>query len=177
MMSTDLKDHTLVRPENQKWLKAIGIYQIAGAGIGLIILLISFLLTSGLYRLLALPGLLLFGLSVYAGIQCIQLKENCIKLSMINQALQIVSFSAGMISFQYISGLAFQPHISSSEGTVSFIFQLNFSNFSFHFDNNAGEYSLGINLVAIGLFYKLNQVRNAYETALWRREFDKNAQK
>ena len=173
-MIEQLKEHALVKPDDQKWLRSIGLYQMIGGALGYIVFFIFSFFTAG-FNLLLLPAFLFFGLSVYAGLQCYALKDNCLKVTFLNQALQLMSLVAGSFSFRYVSGLSLEPYLSLSDG-FSLGIHFNISSFGYKIGGEQG-YSCGVNLIALAVLYKIIDIRSNMKTALWRKEVESQNQK
>lgn len=91
---------------------------------------------------------------------------------MINQAFQIISFSAGIFSFQYVSGFSFSPSISIGR-ILNIGFHFNLSSFNFNIDTNNENYYLEVNIIALAVIYKIRQISSDLKVRLWRLEIEK----
>ena len=138
-------------------LKVLGWYQIIGgiAGVLVTIWIASQLgQVNGWLILVVLFALCLFVFSIYAG--RLLLNDNYrrgLKLSIINQAMQILQFAVAGCVFWYASGLMLTVGIKTSEG---FTFTFNFgviSSWQISIATSSREFSLAINLVAIYFLY------------------------
>jgi hypothetical protein len=132
-------------------LTALGYYQIIGGLIGLG-LLISLLTTisffDALFLTIIISAFILFSFSIYCGGLLIAKKELGIRLSIINQFLQVISFSYAGYSYQYFSGIGFSLGIDFTE-SFNFIFYLGFSSWKLNINTNSILTTIEINLVAI----------------------------
>jgi hypothetical protein len=94
--------------KNDNWkLKTLGIYQVAGGVVG--IALIGWLLiylknyTISLMLLMMVP-LVWYGFSIHCGISLLKRSPWALKLSLINQYMQLINFSILGYSLQYVAG-------------------------------------------------------------------------
>jgi hypothetical protein len=94
-------------------LRIIAWYQIAGglAGIGLMLIVVLILIRTAplsLATFIMLVAVALHGFSVYCGVLLLKNKyRKGLNLSVINQALQLVSVAIGGYGYKYIAGVAF----------------------------------------------------------------------
>lgn len=154
-----LKDPLINKPDNLIWIKGIGIYQIIGGIFGLIVLFIGI---NGHFQNIIntffLLAVFLFALSIYTGITCYKLKDSCLNVTIINQALQVFSLFAGQYVFQYVSGISVSASLDFSDG-FDFGFYFHISNINLAIENNEGKYFLGINFIAIYIIYKIESLK------------------
>jgi hypothetical protein len=148
-------------------LKALSLYQLIGGviGIGFTIYLIAN--TNPLPALLLLIMLFAIGLyvySIYCGVILLKNASIGLKLSKINQILQVFHFTLFGYSFKYISGVHFSPGIDLTE---SLKFQLNFSFSAWQVNINSGEPDaiISLNLVALFLIAFIDKVLHRLKTA------------
>lgn len=142
-------------------LKYIGWYQLLGGvlGFGLTIwLIIKTDLMSGLTVLIMLLALGLYVYSVYCGTLLIKNKRNGIKLTIINQILQIFYVSLFGVTYQYYSGV----HLSFGiDYTTDFLLKFDFSlsGFDLSYDPKGENVIVMINIVPIILIGFLEKLK------------------
>lgn len=142
-------------------LNSLSAYQLFGGilGIGLALRLLpqlGALSTSG-YGLLAL-AIGFYTFSIAAGAVLFRNRRSGLTLSLINQALQVISLSASGFAYQYVAGFKIGLGIFF---VPLWQFKLQFTLSSFQFMLNAagvGAY-IGINVVALGLVYLVERLR------------------
>ncbi len=133
----------------------LGYYQIIGGAVGLVLILwLMFnILSIGLgslflpiYLLLLLP----FLLSIYAGYQCIRLKNNALKWSLFNQILQLLQLGFGTLTFEYYAGVYLGIGFDfTNDLLLRYSFGLSAVNFSIN-PGSPQDYMM-VNLVALFL--------------------------
>ena len=147
-------------------LKAFGIYQIVGGliGIGLTVWLISMqTVISVLIMLMILFALILYSYSIYCGTLLVKQKfYKGLRLSNINQYLQLINFSVLGYGFQYISGAYFTVGVDLTD---SFIFKLNFGVSSWQLQFNVGGdlTLINFNIVALLLILFIEKMKKKIE--------------
>jgi len=134
-------------------LNKLGIYQVAGGCVGVILVLWSLLNTSsfpGIVILMYLFILSFFGYSIFCGILCINTKKNALRHSLINQLLQLIGFAGFGIAFGYAAGFYIHIGFDLSE---SFLidFGAGISKIDFNFNTGPGRLEINLNIVALGL--------------------------
>ena len=135
-------------------IQGLAYYQIVGGAVGLGLTVMA------LIQAETTNGLLLSMLTVFAGLFCFSiicgqqlLKGNLkrgLKLSTVNQFLQVFNFAFAGYSFKYVAGLLLSLGIDLTQG---FNFTFNFSIPAFRFNINAENdvLNVGFNLIAIFL--------------------------
>ena len=153
-----LADWKINSPNNQKWLKAIGIYQIIGGALGLVFSLIVFFpFYNIISTVLLIPCTLLYGFSIFTGWTAYKLQDICINLTIANQTLQVIAISIGKYGFYYCAGaglsftLDFEPSLN-----IGFNFTL--SAFDLSLNKGPDKYFFGLNLVALYILYKTEKI-------------------
>lgn len=95
----------IYKPQELKWFKLFGWYQIIGGAIGIVIMLWAFVQATGISTgIAAFVGLLLNGYSIYAGNQLVT-HSKFIPTYLI-QGVQILNFIGLGIRYQVVIGLA-----------------------------------------------------------------------
>ena len=133
----------------------LGVYQIIGGVIGILFIGMagwSVALINTWVALLLLLAFLLFGYSILCGILLVMTKEAVLKLSQINQALQLISWTILGFSFKYVAGVFVSVGFDLTEA-FKFNFNLGVSGFEFNFHRETERFELNFNLMAIYLLY------------------------
>lgn len=81
-----------------------------------------------------------------------------LRLSLVNQLLQVLYFSFGAYGFQYVSGLRVGVGMDMTGGWL-LKFRLALSSFHFSFDADMGQKLIGINLVALLLIFWIERLQ------------------
>ena len=138
-------------------LKILGWYQIVGGAFGVLLtfwLLAKTEQVSGLLLILYLAAFSLYAFSVWCG--RLLLTDKYIKglnLTIVNQAMQIISFTMLGYAFMYVSGAMLLGQIEIDHGfTMGFHFGLS-SEWRIYFQSDDRSFNLAINFVAIYLLY------------------------
>jgi hypothetical protein len=145
-------------------LKVLAWYQIVGGITGLLLTIWLIAHTgqiNGLMLLILLFATGLYGFSIYCGRLLMTTKYlTGFKLSLINQAIQILQFAMLGYAFWYASGLMFTLGIKVNNGfTFTFDFGL-FSTYQISLATGETEFKLAINLVAIYAIYFIQNLRS-----------------
>ncbi|MCR5889197.1 hypothetical protein LRS06_15775 [Hymenobacter sp. J193] len=138
----------------EKTIKRLAYYQIIGGVVGFGIAIWSMMMTEsitgGTLLVLAI-GLGFFSFSIYCGQQLLKgAIEKGLRLAMLNQALQVLSFTVVGFGLNYVAGLGFLLGVDFTEGS-KVISLLTSSGFELHINSRAELNTLSINLVAIYL--------------------------
>ncbi|NEM99069.1 hypothetical protein [Pontibacter burrus] len=142
-------------------IKGIAIYQIAGGILG-IILTAWVMYSSGMVidQNALRMGLLAAGLFVFSilcGRMLFRNPARGLRLSIVNQVLQVIYFSFGTYGFQYVAGLRIGIGVDMV-GSWVFKFRVALSSFHFNLDTDIGQKFIGINLVALFLIFWMEQL-------------------
>ncbi|WP_461643384.1 hypothetical protein [Labilibaculum euxinus] len=143
-------------------LLILGIYQIIGAIVGF------YIIASLLFHTGAINGPLLLILFIAIGLYLLSLKAGTLLLkkeyksgiivSMVSQALQLVSIAFGGYKYFFISGAKFNAGFNFTEG---FLFNFDFgitSTFTIMLNVSDKEYYIYLNLLAVFLLYLFNDL-------------------
>ncbi|MBW3545671.1 MAG: hypothetical protein KY428_08765 [Bacteroidetes bacterium] len=142
-------------------IKGLAVYQIFGGilGIGLAIRFISqFKELNSLSFILIFLTALFYVFSMVAGAVLIQKQQLGLKLSLINQALQVISLAMGSFAYNYVAGfklglgLDFVP-------AWQFKLNLSFSSFQLIMNEETGRVFIGINLLALVMVYLIERLK------------------
>lgn len=142
-------------------LKALGIYQIAGGVIGLLLtfwIIKGVTLFSGLLLLVLLVAIGLYSYSIYCGILLLKKKISGLRHSLINQVFQLVSFLIAGFAFQYISGIFISIGLDLTN-SFNFIFNVGISSWQININGDAEPFLLNFNLVALILILFIEELR------------------
>jgi len=138
-------------PKTERNLILVGLYQIAGAvvGIGFLFWMLIKMSTPGMATvifILAAYAFFIFGL--VAGWRCVDLRKGAIQFSRINQTLQIFGFSIAGLTYSYSAGLAFGVRLQFIEDVVVHYF-INLSTISLSYSTYPGNTHITVNLVPL----------------------------
>ncbi|MFD1256828.1 hypothetical protein ACFQ3S_08465 [Mucilaginibacter terrae] len=149
-------------------LKVLGWYQIIGGAIGVLLtiwLLARTQAVSGLLILLFMVAFCLYGLSITAGKKLLGSQyDTGLKLSIINQMLQVFSFLFLGYGFMYVSGLVLSGNIKYNVGEdgnglrMGVDFGL-FSKWNFDINSNNRSFLFSMNFLAVYLLYFIYRLR------------------
>lgn len=142
-------------------IKAIAIYQILGGVIGIALLVLVMFggevtVTQEVLRFSILAGLL-YIFSILCGRMLFRNPRKGLRLSLVNQVLQVIYFSIGAWAFQYVAGLRIGVGIDMVGGWI-FKFRLALSSFHFSAGSDLGQKFVGVNLVALFLIFWLERL-------------------
>jgi len=142
-------------------IRAIAIYQIAGGVIGIALLVLVLFggevtVSQQVLRFGILAGLL-YVFSILCGRLLFRNPRKGLKLSLVNQVLQVVYFSFGAWAFQYVAGLRIGMGIDMVGGWI-FKFRLALSSFHLSAGSDIGQKFVGINLVALFLIFWMERL-------------------
>ncbi|MBU1113272.1 MAG: hypothetical protein KKH93_05305 [Candidatus Omnitrophica bacterium] len=141
-----------------KWIKRLLIvFEIGGGFTGFVIIL-SALFSSQMqliYILVSILFALFFLFGVFSGLCLIEDQKTGIKLSIVYQGIQIVKLSSPIVTYFFVSGFHLTPEIAFNR--ISIFFKLG-AEFSF-FILSKNPWSIGVNIVALGLFIYLLRIK------------------
>lgn len=143
-------------------LKALAIYQIAGGviGVGLTVWMILKISTFPVFLLILFAIILgLYSHSIYCGTLLLDKKITGLNHSLVNQALQLISFSMLGFTFQYMSGIFF---IIGVDLTNSFeiLFNVGVSSWKIVLRDEEQPLILNFNFVAFFLIIFIIRLKN-----------------
>lgn len=142
--------------------KVLGIYQIAGGmvGLGLFVIMLAGLRQFSLLLVgLIVIALLLFTYSVVCGIMCVKGRSSALTYSLINQLLQLFTFSVAGFAFKYTSGVFFTVGVDLTN-SFFFTFNAGISNWNMGINGDPGTFSLGVNIVSLVLVTLIIGLKN-----------------
>lgn len=150
----------LLSKQTESDLLKLGLYQIFGGAIGILILAIGIFkssLFSGLSILILFFILLFFSYSVVCGVLCIRGSVTALKHSLINQILQVIGFAAVGFAFKYVAGIYLTVGLDLTD-SFNFSYGAGISKFSFNFNLEKDRLELDLNLVAVCLVYWIERL-------------------
>jgi hypothetical protein len=148
-------------------LRIIALYQIAGgiAGIGLMLIVVLILIRSAplsIATFIMLVAVVLHGFSVYCGMLLLKKKyRSGLNLSVINQALQLVSIAISGYAYKYIAGLVFLVGFNpanSPKAYVSFSWR---PSWQISISAGGNHVDIAINIIALLLLVFIIYVRRS----------------
>ena len=139
----------------------LGLYQIIGGGIGILILVWTSLFNVVEWNSITiiLLGLFLvfFVYSVFCGLICLEVKRSALRQTMINQFLQVLSFSFMGFAFSYVAGIYLTLGIDLNDSPeLKLNMGLSMIDLRINTDSQAADFH--INLVALGIIYWVFQI-------------------
>lgn len=147
----------------EKEINTLGYYQLFGGIVGMIIVAVSISIFIEGGQILTMIALTLpFFLSVYAGMQCLNKKQNRLFISKINQALQVISINLVGFGFTYHAGIYFILGFDIIESFL-FDFELGISTAAFNYKTFEEVSFIKINLVALFILYKIYTYEKFYD--------------
>jgi len=142
-------------------LSILGYYQMIGGIIG-IALILWLLLKLSSFNLILLVifvlALLLFLFSIYCGYLLITKNTKGIRLSTINQFLQLFSFAFGGYGYQYFSGLYLTVGLDLTD-SFNFIFGFGISSWKLNINAGSPVILVDFNLVALCIILVLDSLK------------------
>src|SRR5450432_263188 len=158
-----------ISPGIKKKLRSIAWYQIAGGIAGFIVIVWNVVNNDNFTFIQILTGAFavgVFGFSIFCGQKILKAEINkALKLSAINQSLQLISFSVFGYAFKYAAGLSVAVGFDYSD---NFLFSLHFgvSEFDLNINSPSGLILLEFNLVAVYILWLIGQLKKKIEVEL-----------
>ena len=150
----------LISKETEADLTKLGLYQIFGGAVGILIVvwgIYKSTILTGLTVLVYLFILLFFVYSIFCGSLCLKTKKNALKHSMTNQILQVIGFAMLGFAFKYVAGFYFTIGLDLTD-TINFGFGAGISKFDFNFNNEKDRLEVDLNLIAFSLIYWIDKL-------------------
>ena len=144
----------------------LGIYQIAGGIVGLLLVTWYFIqvnVFSGIYLWAPLLAFPFFGYSIYCGILLLQKKESGLRLSFVNQCLQLFGFVFFGYGFKYVSGVFLAVGIDLTN-SVEFGLNFGISTWQININSEDTSFLINFNLVALYLVIFITKLQRRIET-------------
>jgi hypothetical protein len=148
-----------VTKEIESDLLKLAIYQIIGGGVGILLVIWSALNLQAVNPasiLLYLLMLSFFGYSIYCGILCGDVKENCLKHSLINQVLQVAGLAGFGYAYQFAAGFFVSIGLNLTQ-SPELDFRFGISSLDLQINTGGGDFKANVNVVAIGLILWINK--------------------
>ncbi|MDE3212871.1 MAG: hypothetical protein KGM98_06525, partial [Bacteroidota bacterium] len=142
-------------------LNKLGIYQVAGGFLGMVLLIINLIsiphliAQNGLFVLLVL---LFFSYSIYCGILCFLKKGSALGHSLVNQLLQLLNFTIGGLLFGYSAGIFISIGLDLTH-FLDFSFDAGISRFVSLYSPRLNQLEISINLVALAIIYWIEKIK------------------
>jgi hypothetical protein len=137
--------------ETRSHLLKLGLYQLIGGGVGVLLILWSVInsdLTNNLLVMLFLVMLVFFAYSILCGVLCLKYNERCLKYSLINQILQLIGVAAFGFAFEYAAGIYLHVGLDLTEGfLIGFGFGI--SKMIININTEPSLFELHFNIVAL----------------------------
>lgn len=141
-------------------LLKLGIYQLAGGGIGLLIGIWA-VWTAAPFRIEYLFPLFVimvsFGYSIFCGLLCLKFSKSCFRHSLINQMLQLVHFVIYGFGLQYASGFFISLGVDLADD-IKFDFGVGLSKVQINLNAGAELFNFKINIISLGIIIWISQV-------------------
>ncbi|SRR5260221_608688 len=145
----------------QSQFNILGIYQIGGGiiGLGLVVWLSSGLRAITLLLvIILLVAIALYSYSIYCGILLLRKNIFGVRLSLVNQFLQLFSLSIFGFTFQYTSGAFFSVGFDLTNSFL-FTFNLGISQWQLTINDNKELLIVNFNIVALFLILFIERLR------------------
>jgi hypothetical protein len=149
-----------ISKETEADLIKLGLYQIVGGSVGVLIIIWSIYknqLLTGLTMLVYLFILLFFAYSIFCGTLCLMTKKNALRHSLTNQILQVIGFAMIGFAFKYVAGLYLTIGLDLTN-SVNVGFGAGISKFNFNFNNEKDRLEVDFNFVAFALIYWIDKL-------------------
>lgn len=144
-------------------IAVLAYYQVAGGTVGILLLVwlvASTFPVSGTNILLYFFMVVFFGASIWSGWLLIDKRiESGLKLSKINQLLQVFGVAFGGVAYEYVAGVALLPGINLEDG-ANFTFDFTFSKLELYVNTSKDFAKVKFNLIAIYLVYYIAKLQN-----------------
>ena len=141
-------------------LTKLGLYQIFGGSVGILIIIWAIYtspLLTGLTVLVYLFILLFYAYSIFCGTLCLKTKKNALGHSVTNQILQVIGFAIMGFAFNYVSGLYLTIGLDLTD-SIKLDFGAGISKFDFNLNNEKDRLEVDFNLVAFAVIFWINKL-------------------
>jgi len=149
-----------ISTESKKSLLKLGLYQIIGGCLGILIFVWEILhvsVISGPAVILILIAIAFFAYSIYTGSQCIKMTEKALMHSFINQGMQILSFNMVGYTFKYVAGFYVGLGIDLTS-SFRFTYGAGISEINISLFQQTQNIQIGINIIAIIIFVLVDRL-------------------
>jgi hypothetical protein len=150
----------LISKDTESDLLKLGLYQIFGGAIGIILVVVGIFRSSlftSLNVLIFIFVLLFFSYSIFCGALCLKASKKALEHSLINQILQLIGFAAMGFAFKYVAGIYLAAGLDLTD-SFNFSFGAGISKFNFNFNVDKDKLDLDLNLVAVCLVYWIDRL-------------------
>ena len=141
-------------------LTKLGLYQIVGGVLGIIIIIWAILkipLLTDLAALVYFIMVLFFAYSIFCGVLCIKTKKNSLLHSLINQMLQIFGIAIMGYALKYVAGFYLTIGLNLTD-SIKFTFGTGLSKFDFNINLEKERLELDFNLIAFAFVYWIDKL-------------------
>ena len=141
-------------------LTKLGLYQIFGGSVGILIIIWAIYkspLLTGLTVLVYLFILLFFVYSIFCGTLCLKTKKNALGHSLTNQILQVIGFAIMGFAFNYVSGLYLTIGLDLTD-SIKLDFGAGISKFDFNLNNEKDRLEVDFNFVAFAVIFWIDKL-------------------
>ena len=141
-------------------LTKLGLYQIVGGVLGIIIIIwaiVKIPLLTDLSGLIYFIMVLFFAYSIFCGVLCIKTKKNSLLHSLINQMLQIFGIAIMGYALKYVAGFYLTIGLNLTD-SIKFTFGTGFSKFDFNINLEKERLELDFNLIAFASVYWIDKL-------------------
>lgn len=139
-------------------LDVIAAYQIIGGTIGLVLTGFSIYKSTDISWVLFLIAIGFYTFSIYCGVTLFMNKGTAIRYSLINQFLQLFSFSLLGYAFEYVSGLSLFIGIDFAN-SLNFKSSISISTWHILVNDDSGISEINFNLVALFIIIFIVQLK------------------
>ena len=150
----------LISQETGYEITKLGLYQIFGGSIGILVLIWGIFKSnnfSGFIILIYLLVLIFFLYSIFCGTLCLKTEKNALVHSLTNQLIQVIGFAIFGFAFKYFAGLYFTFGINLTESIKSG-FGVGISKFNFNFNIEKDRLEIDFNLIALAIIYWIDKL-------------------
>jgi len=138
----------------------LGLYQIVGGVLGILIIVYAILkiqLFTELSVLVYFIMILFFAYSILCGVLCMKTKGNSLLYSLINQMLQIFGFAIMGYTLKYVAGFYLTIGLNLKD-SIEFTFGTGLSKLDFNINHDKERLELDFNLIAFAFVYWIDKL-------------------
>ena len=138
----------------------LGLYQIVGGVLGILIIVYAILkiqLFTELSVLVYFIMILFFAYSILCGVLCMKTKGNSLLYSLINQMLQIFGFAIMGYTLKYVAGFYLTIGLNLKD-SIEFTFGTVLSKLDFNINHDKERLELDFNLIAFAFVYWIDKL-------------------
>ncbi|RZL44465.1 MAG: hypothetical protein EOP00_19860 [Pedobacter sp.] len=141
-------------------LQVIGVYQILGGGVGLLMNIYAFFTQFPIFGIqIVFPFIffILFTYSIFCGNKCLRFAENALTYSLYNQMFQMLGLSLFGFIFKFVAGFAFNIGFDFGNA-IKFTFKVGLPGFGFFYNRDPHVMKIDFNLLAIVLVFCIDRL-------------------